>query len=142
MQALRGSPSPLSRPRLARLTLRADSATHGASHGSVHKEVLKLTPATYAYLLANTREPAVLGACRDATATVHGANMQVPPEQGALLGVLVELLGATRVLEVGTFTVSRLQPAAPASPLNRCACSCRATPPWPSRWRCPPTAWW
>jgi predicted O-methyltransferase YrrM len=74
----------------------------------VHKEVLKLTPATYAYQLANTREPAVLGACRAETATVHGANMQVPPEQGAFLALLVELLGARRVLEVGTFTARSL----------------------------------
>lgn len=69
------------------------------------KQVIQLTPQTYAYLVANTREPAPLAACRLDTLGRRGAHMQVPPEQGALLAFLVETLGARRVLEVGTFTV-------------------------------------
>lgn len=75
-----------------------------SSSAVVHKPVLQLTPSTYAYLVANTREPAALRTCREATEGLPGARMQIPPEQGALLGMLVELLGARRVLEVGTFT--------------------------------------
>ena len=75
--------------------------------GPVNKSVIQLTPRTYSYLLANTREPASLRACREATCGMHGSQMQVPPEQGALLGLLVELCGARRALEVGTYTVRR-----------------------------------
>lgn len=72
----------------------------------VPKEALQLTSATYAYLVANTREHAALARCRNATLVRdQQAHMQVPPEQGALLAMLVELIGARRVLEVGTFTV-------------------------------------
>ena len=79
----------------------------GADVGPINKSVIQLTPRTYSYLLANTREPASLRACREATSGLHGSQMQVPPEQGALLGLLVELSGARRALEVGTYTARR-----------------------------------
>ena len=59
---------------------------------------------TYAYLLAHTREPAPLARLRGATEGRRGAHMQVAPEQGALLALLAELVGARRCLEVGVFT--------------------------------------
>ena len=86
--------------------------------GAINKSVIVLTPRTYAYLLSNTREAPALRACRDATAARRGAQMQVPPEQGALLALLVELMGATRVLEVGTFTVRTTRNMC----VNMCAC--------------------
>jgi caffeoyl-CoA O-methyltransferase len=51
-----------------------------------------------------TREPEVLQRLRDETAALPEHQMQIPPEQGALLAMLVELTGARRCLEVGTFT--------------------------------------
>ncbi len=117
--------------------------------GPINKTVIQLTPRTYAYLLANTREPPALRACREGTATLHGSQMQVPPEQGALLALLVELTGARRALEVGTYTV-RPSPRAlmrvllralqPGWPLTRRSSRRRATRPPPLRWRCRPTA--
>jgi hypothetical protein len=81
------------------------SATPGAPHiPSVPKQVIQLTEQSYAYLVANTREPAALAACREETLGRRGAHMQVPPEQGALLAFLIETMGASHVLEVGTFT--------------------------------------
>ncbi|GLI62057.1 hypothetical protein VaNZ11_004485 [Volvox africanus] len=65
---------------------------------------LGMTARVYGYLLEHTREPQVLRQLREATAAVSGAHMQVTPEQGALLGLLVELIGARRVVEVGVFT--------------------------------------
>ena len=85
----------------------SDGSGAGADVGPINKSVIQLTPRTYSYLLANTREPASLRACREATAGLHGSQMQVPPEQGALLGLLVELSGARRALEVGTYTARR-----------------------------------
>ncbi|MBA3687732.1 MAG: class I SAM-dependent methyltransferase [Chloroflexi bacterium] len=58
-----------------------------------------------AYLVAvGAREPEVLARLREETAVMPEARMQIAVEQGALLSMLVKLLGARRVLEVGTFT--------------------------------------
>jgi caffeoyl-CoA O-methyltransferase len=51
-----------------------------------------------------TREPDVLARLREETAALPQHGMQVAPEQGAFLGLLVELVGARRCIEVGTFT--------------------------------------
>jgi predicted O-methyltransferase YrrM len=58
-----------------------------------------------AYLVRiGVREPPVLRRLRDETAKLPQHGMQIAPEQGMLLALLVELLGARRCLEVGTFT--------------------------------------
>jgi caffeoyl-CoA O-methyltransferase len=58
-----------------------------------------------AYVVAvGTREPDVLARLREETAAIPQHGMQVAPEQGAFLALLVELIGARRCLEVGTFT--------------------------------------
>jgi predicted O-methyltransferase YrrM len=58
-----------------------------------------------AYLVAvGVREPEVLGRLREDTAAMPEARMQIAVEQGALLSMLVKLLDARRVLEIGTFT--------------------------------------
>jgi caffeoyl-CoA O-methyltransferase len=49
-------------------------------------------------------EPPVLARLREETAAHPRSSMQIAPEQGALLGLLTELLGARRCLEIGTFT--------------------------------------
>jgi predicted O-methyltransferase YrrM len=59
----------------------------------------------HTYLLkVGVREPEVLRALRAETAELPMANMQIAPEEGATLAMLVRLLGARRVLEIGTFT--------------------------------------
>lgn len=50
------------------------------------------------------REPDLLRRLREETASIPEHRMQVAPEQGAFLGMLVELTGATRCIEIGTFT--------------------------------------
>lgn len=50
------------------------------------------------------REPDVLARLRRETAALPQHNMQIAPEQGAFLAMLVELVGARRCIEVGTFT--------------------------------------
>ena len=58
-----------------------------------------------AYLITvGAREPEVLGRLREETAVMPQAGMQIAVEQGALLSLLVKLLNARRVLEIGTFT--------------------------------------
>lgn len=59
----------------------------------------------HAYLLSvGVREPEVLRALRAETAELEMAQMQIAPEEGAALAMLVRLLGARRILEIGTFT--------------------------------------
>jgi predicted O-methyltransferase YrrM len=59
----------------------------------------------HAYLVSvGTREPEVLRRLREETAELPQRGMQIAPEQGALLALLIRLLGARRCLEVGTFT--------------------------------------
>jgi predicted O-methyltransferase YrrM len=67
---------------------------------------LDLDDRLYAYLLAHgTRETPVQRRLREEThATVGAAGMQIGPEQGQLMGLLVRLIGARRALEIGTFT--------------------------------------
>ena len=50
------------------------------------------------------REPALLARLREETAALPQHDMQIAPEQGAFLAMLVELTGARRCIEVGTFT--------------------------------------
>lgn len=59
----------------------------------------------HAYLMrVGVREPADLARLREDTADHPQANMQIAPEEGALLAMLVRLIGAERILEIGTFT--------------------------------------
>ena len=64
-----------------------------------------LDRALYDYLLAvSLREPPLLTRLRDETAAMEESNMQIAPEQGQLMGLLVQLMGARRIIEVGSFT--------------------------------------
>ena len=66
---------------------------------------LGLPEELHAYLLdVGVREPDLLRQLRAETAAMPEHDMQIAPEQGALMALLVELTGARRCLEVGTFT--------------------------------------
>jgi O-methyltransferase len=59
----------------------------------------------YGYLLAHQApEHQELQALRVATQVMPDGRMQITQEQGHLLALLVQLMGARRILEVGTFT--------------------------------------
>src|SRR5262249_8963293 len=64
-----------------------------------------MTDRLYDYVLAvGLREPAVFRELREETGRLPECEWQIAPEQGPLLAPLVQLLGARRCLEVGTFT--------------------------------------
>ena len=64
-----------------------------------------MTDELYAYLQSvSVREPALLKKLREDTAALPMATMQVPPEHGQFLALLVQLMGARRTLEIGVFT--------------------------------------
>ena len=59
----------------------------------------------YRYLVDHSlREHPAQAALREATAAHPHAGMQISPEQGQFMALLVKLLGARRALEIGVFT--------------------------------------
>ncbi len=66
---------------------------------------LGLSDALYRYLLdTSLREPEILQRLRAATEKEEMAEMRSAPEQGQLMALLLKLIGARRVIEVGTYT--------------------------------------
>jgi predicted O-methyltransferase YrrM len=66
---------------------------------------LNLDQPLYQYLLdVSLRESALLQQLRAETAQLAMARWQIAPEQGQFMALLIKLIGAKRVLEIGTFT--------------------------------------
>lgn len=66
---------------------------------------LSLSDRVYDYLLAvSVKESDVLAQLREETAGIEFSEMQIAPEQGQFMALLAKLIGARRVLEIGTFT--------------------------------------
>jgi predicted O-methyltransferase YrrM len=71
----------------------------------VSRRSIGLDDRLHRYLLdVSLREPDVLRRLREETADREDADMQIAPEQGQFMALLVELIGAERTLEIGTFT--------------------------------------
>lgn len=68
-------------------------------------QTLALDDRLYHYLLSvSLREPELLAQLRQETADHPMKSMQIAPEQGQFMALLVRLMGATRALEIGVFT--------------------------------------
>jgi predicted O-methyltransferase YrrM len=66
---------------------------------------LNLTPKVYDYLQqVSLREPEVLQQLRMQTHKMSMGQMQISPEQGQFMRLLIELMGAKKTLEIGVFT--------------------------------------
>jgi predicted O-methyltransferase YrrM len=64
-----------------------------------------LSDRLYEYLLSvSVREPNLLRQLREETAQMPQGRMQIAPDQGAFMGLLIQLMGAAKTLEVGVFT--------------------------------------
>ena len=69
------------------------------------KQTLGLEQNLYDYLLSvSLREPTILSKLRQETAQLPMSQMQISPEQGQFMALLVKLIGAKKTLEVGVFT--------------------------------------
>lgn len=78
------------------------------------------------------QEPPVLTRLRERTAEMPNAGMQISPEQGQFMALLVRLMGARRCLEVGTFTGYSALAVALALPEDGVVVACDVNDEWTS----------
>lgn len=68
-------------------------------------QTINLSPELYNYLLSvSLREHPVLAQLREEMKSHPVGGMQISPEQGQFMALLLKLMGAQRVLEIGVFT--------------------------------------
>lgn len=66
---------------------------------------LNLNDQLYQYLLDHSlRETATMQQLREITAQHEWGRMQISPEQGQFMALLVNIIGAQRIIEIGTYT--------------------------------------
>jgi predicted O-methyltransferase YrrM len=96
-------------------------------------KTLQLSDRLHAYLVGiSLRERPVQRALRAATSKLPMGGMQITPEQGQFLQLLVRVLGARRCIEIGTFTgYSSLAMALALPPGGRIVC-CDRSEEWTS----------
>jgi predicted O-methyltransferase YrrM len=92
---------------------------------------IQVTEAIDSYIHAvSLREPDVLRRLRAETAPLEFAGMQISPEQGQFMALLVRLIGARRYLEVGTFTGYSALAVALALPADGKVVACDISEKW------------
>lgn len=90
-----------------------------------------LTPALHRYLLETcVRESQILARLRQETLALPDAGMQISPEQGQFMALLIELSGARRALEVGVFTGYSSTAVALALPPDGKLVACDVSDEW------------
>jgi len=95
--------------------------------------ILSLTPKLHEYILANSlREPKALTELRQITAKLPQSKMVTLADQGQFIGLLLKLIQAKRVIEVGTFTGCGTFSMALALPENGEVISCDIDEEWPN----------
>ncbi len=95
------------------------------------RQTLPMTDALHDYLLSvSLRETDVQRQLREDTARLPEAGMQLSPEQGQFLQLLVRLTGARRCLEIGTFTGYSALAVALALPDDGFITACDVSETW------------
>ena len=97
------------------------------------RKTLPLDDRLYDYLLrVSLREHEALRELRKRTGELEEANMQISPEQGQFMTLLVKLLGARSALEVGVFTGYSALCVALALPPDGTLIACDVSEEWTS----------
>ena len=92
---------------------------------------LQLNEKVYDYLLGHSlRESAACQQLREETKPIKMGMMQVSPEQGQFMSLLVELMGASKAVEVGTFTGYSALCVAQALPADGTLVCCDVSEEW------------
>jgi caffeoyl-CoA O-methyltransferase len=93
----------------------------------------KLTDALYDYVVSmGARETRVQRELREETQKLPMGQMQIGPDQAALMQVLVRILGAKRCIEIGTFTGYSALAVALALPASGKIICCDVSEEWTS----------
>jgi predicted O-methyltransferase YrrM len=94
-------------------------------------KTVPLDDALHDYLLSvSLREPDLLRRLREETAGHPLARMQIAPEQGQFMALLVRLMGARRCLEIGVFTGYSSLAIALALPSDGLLVACDVSDEW------------
>ena len=112
---------------------RSAPGRHGASAAATNatNRSIGLDDSLYAYLCETTlREPELMARLRAETSRLPRGTMQISPEQGQLMGLLVPLMGARRALEIGTFTGYSALAVALALPADGKLICCDVSEEW------------
>ena len=95
------------------------------------RATISLDPVLLDYIVAHCPpEHPELAVLREKTRVMPRASMQVAPEQGHFLAVLVKLCGARRILELGTFTGYSSLAMALAMPADGKIVTCDMSEDW------------
>ena len=99
----------------------------------MNKSDIQMSKELYEYILSvSMREPESLRDLREVTAKHPSAIMQIPPEQGQFMALLVKILGAEKILEIGTYTGYSTLSLALAMPDNGTLITCDINSEWAS----------
>ena len=94
---------------------------------------LAITDSLWDYMRRVTlREPSILRRLREETASQPQANMQISPEQGQFMALLIHLLNARKTLEIGVFTGYSSLSVALALPDDGRVIACDVNEEWTS----------
>ena len=94
---------------------------------------LSIDDQLYDYLLSvSVDESELLQQLRTETAAIEFSEMQISPEQGQFMSLLVRLLGARRAIEIGTYTGYSSLCIASALPQNGTLVCCDDSAKWTS----------
>lgn len=94
---------------------------------------LDLSDKVYDYLLNHSlREPDLLAELRHETSELEMSIMQISPEQGQFMSLLVKILGVQRAIEVGVFTGYSSLCVAMAMPADGELIACEMNKEWTS----------
>ena len=92
---------------------------------------LSIDERTYNYLCdVAINEPELLRQLREETAQLEYSVMQISPEQGQFMSLLIKLMGAKRAIEIGTFTGYSSICVASALPDDGKLICCDTSPQW------------
>lgn len=94
---------------------------------------LSIDDRIYNYLCdVSINEPELLRQLREETAQVEYSVMQISPEQGQFMSLLIKLMGAKRAIEIGTYTGYSSICVASAMPEDGKLICCDISPQWTS----------
>lgn len=96
-------------------------------------QTITVTPQIYQYLLnVSLRESEIMTKLREETMQLEQSMMQISPEQGQFMQLMVKAIGAKRTIEVGVFTGYSALAVANALPDDGMVIACDVSEEWTS----------